>query len=381
MAYQVAAKYLDRPAKVTHRRDRDIHYVSFERPESRVTVLWNGGPAPGAGSVSPVGTRAVLLDKYGRETPVDPRQASYSIPLAPATANTVDGQANLYIIGGDPRILIEEGLGESLAGVNNSLYFPTTGHHVEGNFLDYFRKRGGQRSFGLPISRRFMLLGSEVQFFQRQVMQVRRDGSVGTLNILDPELMPYTPINGAALPGIDKAMQDAAPVPGTPNYALRALQFVDQRVPNVWDAQPVSFLQTFKTTVKAEEAFPAGARAQLNLLPGINLELWGLPISPPARDPANANFVFQRFQRGVMHFDRGTGQTQGVLLAAYLRAIITGRELPPDLAAQAQDSRFYLQYDNEKPNGLSRPEQLPGTQMNDAFEREAYGWIPPLKRP
>lgn len=381
VAYQVAAKYLDRPAKVRHRLEGDIHLVTFERPDARVTVLWNGAPAPGGTTVIPVGTRVLLLDKYGKETFVNPRQAGYWIPLAPATANTMDGQPNLYIIGGDPRILIEEGLSEALTDVNNSLYFPLTGYHVEGNFLDYFKKRGGLRSFGFPISRRFILLGSEVQFFQRQVMQVRPGGSVGTLNILDADLMPYTPINGAALPAIDKTMQTAAPVPGTPNYAVKALQFVDQRVPNVWETQPVSFLQTFNSTVKPEEAFPAGGRTQLNLLPGINLELWGLPTSLPARDPANANFVFQRFQRGVLHFDRGTGLTQGVLLAAYLHAIITGRELPPDVAAGAKDSRFYLQYDNDKPNGLRRPEQLPATHLKDAFEREALGWIPPLKRP
>jgi hypothetical protein len=139
-------------------------------------------------------------------------------------------------------------------------------------------------------------------------------------------------------------------------------------------------LQTFTNTVRAEEAFP-GSVTQLNLLPGINLELWGLPTSAPITDPANGNFVFQRFQRGMMHYNRLTGASEGILLAAYLRAIITGRELPTDLATQATSNRFYLQYANDKPLGLNRPDQLPGTNLRDAFEREPYGQLPPLLRP
>ena len=37
------------------------------------------------------------------------------------------------------------------------------------------------------------------------------------------------------------------------------------------------------------------------------MERWGAPISQPAADPGNAGFVYQRFQRGVMHYRAGTG--------------------------------------------------------------------------
>lgn len=379
-AFQVAEKYLDQPARVLHRFDDSVHYVTFDRPSSRVTVLWNGSPSPASGRVEPVGGRAKIVDKLGNETVLNPRQSAYQIPLAPATANSDDSRPNVYLIGGDPVLVVEDGYDASLADAGNTVFFPATGYHVSGVFLDYFGKRGGLRTFGLPISRRFILLGSEVQFFQRQVMQVRPDGTAGTINILDTDLMPYTRVNGAVLPGIEKPLQDAAPLPGIQNYPTKALQFVADRVPNAWLLQPVNFLQTFNSTVKPEEAFPSG-RHDSNLLPGINLELWGMPTSQPARDPANDNFVFQRFQRGVMHYDRRTGATQGVLLAFYFRSIITGRELPDDLASQASASRFYLQYDNNKPNGLSRPFQLPGTNLRDAFERESYGRLPILQRP
>src|SRR5687767_5661662 len=64
-------------------------------------------------------------------------------------------------------------------------FFPETGFRIATPaFADYFAKRGGLRTFGYPISNAFLLLGTEVQFFQRQVMQRRADGGVSTLNLL-----------------------------------------------------------------------------------------------------------------------------------------------------------------------------------------------------
>ena len=73
--------------------------------------------------------------------------------------------------------------------------------------------------------------------------------------------------------------------------------------------------------------------------PLINLEVWGAPISPPLHDPANSNFVYQRFQRGVMHFDATTGRTEGLLLADYLKAILRGRDLPNRPGAGGQEQQ------------------------------------------
>ena len=70
----------------------------------------------------------------------------------------------------------------------------------------------------------------------------------------------------------------------------------------------------------------------------MNLQLWGLPTSKPAYDPNNHEFIYQRFQRGVMHYDRGCRCTQGLLLADYLKDLLTGVRLPDDLAAQAAGS-------------------------------------------
>ena len=87
--------------------------------------------------------------------------------------------------------------------------------------------------------------------------------------------------------------------------------------------------------------------------PLINLEVWGAPISRPQRDPGNSNFVYQRFQRGVMHFDAATGRTQGLLLADYLKAILRGRDLPSDLAQAAHGSKYFNQYCPTPPAGCA----------------------------
>ncbi|HEX2986821.1 MAG TPA: hypothetical protein VHS06_01430, partial [Chloroflexota bacterium] len=116
-------------------------------------------------------------------------------------------------------------------------------------------------------------------------------------------------------------------------------------------------------------AFPNGGGSD-GLLALINLEIWGLPTSKPTMDPANSNFVYLRFQRGIMHFDRTTGLTQGILLADYMKSLITGQNLPGDLAAEANTSALYLQYNNSYIGGLNRPSALPGTNMFAAFEKD-----------
>ena len=252
-------------------------------------------------------------------------------------------------------------------GAQQGGFFAETGFGIANPaFADYFAKRGGLRTFGYPISNAFLFLGTEVQFFQRQVMQRRADGSVGTLNLLDADLMPYTTINGSTFPAADPAVLAGVPDPASPNYGARILQFVADHAPNEWQGLSVRFRDTFLTTVRYEEAFP-NREVGPGIMPAINLELWGIPTSEPAADPANAGFVYLRFQRGIMHFDSATGATQGLLLADYLKAILTGAGLPPDLEAAARTSRFYRQYDPARPMALARPAELPGTDLTGAF--------------
>ena len=41
-------------------------------------------------------------------------------------------------------------------------------------------------------------------------------------------------------------------------------------------------------------------------------------------DPGNGGFIYQRFQRGIMHFDNATGVTRGILLADYFKGLVVG---------------------------------------------------------
>ena len=266
------------------------------------------------------------------------------------------------------------------AAPSDPRYFAETGFRISDDaFWDYFQKRGGIRNFGYPVSRKFQFLGTQVQFFQRRILQLQPNGGVGQLNLLDAGLMPYTRANGATFPAPDENLIKTSPTPGSPGYDVNVQSWIKGNAPDVFAGLPVRFYTTFASTVSFREAFPDG-RGNAALLPGVNLEMWGIPTSAPAQDPNNSNFVYQRFQRGTMHYDKAIGLTQGLLLADYLKSIITGQALPPDLEEQAKSSPFYRQYNNAAPNGLNRPEQVPGTNMKDAFEKEGP-MAPPSPQP
>jgi hypothetical protein len=246
---------------------------------------------------------------------------------------------------------------------HDARYFAQTGFRIDNDTVwDYFNRRGGVNTFGYPVSRTFTFRGVQVQFFQRRIVEIGPNGQPRQANLLDPELMPYTRVNGATFPGPDPAVQSAAP---PPTDAAATLAFVQRTAPNQFNNRPVNFHQSFTNTVTMQVAFPNGGDAAL--LPGINLEMWGVPISNPAADPNNANFIYQRWQRGIMHYRVECNCTEAVLLADYLKAILTGQNLPADLDQQAQGSRFYKQYDPTKPGWVRDVGLLPSTDMTHAF--------------
>ena len=245
--------------------------------------------------------------------------------------------------------------------------FPETGFCISNPaFSEYFRIRGGVRIMGYPVSRSFMLEGFEVQFFQRVVLQYQ-NGQVQRLNVLDPNIMPMTRANQSIFPAPDPALAAQAPQVGTGDYARRVVEFVRRVAPDSWNGQPVGFFNLFNTTVPVQIAFP-GTTPNPDLVTLLNLEIWGLPTSSPAADPGNGGFVYQRFQRGIMHFRAEVPVTEGILVGEYLKAVMTGRGLPSDLAEDMQTSRFRGQYSPGSPGWLARPNELPNTDLNSAFE-------------
>jgi len=214
-------------------------------------------------------------------------------------------------------------------------FFAQTAYRIDrDSFWDYFTSRGGVATFGYPASRDFQFMGCTSQFFQRLIMQQCGTQGVGTLNLLDDGLLPYTKINGSTFPAVDNSLKVATPRVTDPNYASSILQFVAANAQDTFDGQPVNFLTTFNSTLTADVA----GTSDPGILGLLALEVWGAPTSQPAYDPANRNFIYQRVQRGIMHYDKTCGCTQGLLLADYLKALMTGESLPADLASQAATS-------------------------------------------
>jgi polysaccharide biosynthesis protein PslG len=262
--------------------------------------------------------------------------------------------------------------GASPAATNaarDARFFEQTRFRVDRDaFWDFFQKRGGVRTFGYPVSREFTFFGCQTQLFQRLAMQQCGDQGVGTLNLLEDGLLPYNHFQGTTVPAPDPALIAAAPPASDPSFATKAIEFVRATAPESFEGEPVKFFTTFQSTVGLGEAFPQG-NGDPNLLPLLNLQLWGLPTSKPAVDPNNHDFIYLRFQRGVMHYDRGCHCTQALLLADYLKSLLTGQLLPDDLAAQAADSPLL----RAVPSGRA----LRATTFGDAFTVQSPVSPPP----
>jgi hypothetical protein len=226
-------------------------------------------------------------------------------------------------------------------------YFAQTGFRVDNDQIwGFFQQYGGLSTFGYPVSRQMPFLGCPVQMFQRHIIQVCDGQGAALINLLDPEIFPYTRVNGSVFPAPDATMKANTPPVGSPTYADDINKFVQANVPDTFNGQPVNFQTTFNT------------------LGG--LTIWGAPISSPQPDPSNGNFIYQRFQRGIMHYMAGSG-TQSILLADYLKAIMMNKDVPTDLLAQSRETRFYNQYCPGEPKWLCRPNELSATDLAFAF--------------
>jgi hypothetical protein len=239
--------------------------------------------------------------------------------------------------------------------VRDERFFNETGFRIDNDAIwSYFRARGRVPVFGFPVSRPFVLLGCDVQIFQRQIAQACAGQGVTLMNLLDPEIFPYDRVNGSALPAPDMGMKAETPMVGSPSYGSLIVDFVRENAPDSFEDQRVGFSKTFFGMMDN---------------PLVNLEVWGAPISRPRRDPGNNNFVYQRFQRGIMHFDAATGRTQGLLLADYVKAILRGRDLPTDLGQEARGSKYFSQYCPDAARWICRPGDLAATDLTFAFEQ------------
>jgi hypothetical protein len=227
----------------------------------------------------------------------------------------------------------------------------------------FFSTRGGVPVFGCPISRLFTLDGLATQFFERRIIQLDEGGQPRLLNLLDPEYLPYTHINGATLPAIDATLKSRTPPVTSPTYVPDLLELITTTVPDEFAGMPVRFQTTFfslVTPAMAGTSDPSAVAME-------NVTMWGAPTSAAQLEPSNASIVYQRFQRQLMAYDAACNCTQSPLLAIYLKDMIVGNPLPPDLEQEAASSRLYHQYAPDSPLAVRDPTLLPGTNLTNAF--------------
>ncbi|MDQ6670305.1 MAG: hypothetical protein M3069_06070 [Chloroflexota bacterium] len=240
------------------------------------------------------------------------------------------------------------------AVTHDAQYYVQTGFRVDDQAVSFFQSRGAVDTFGYPISRLFTFLGCPVQMYQRLIIQLCPGAGPQLINLLDPDIFPYTRVNGSVFPTPDNQLKARTPAVGSADYA-NILTFIQSVTPDTNNGQPVNFWQTFT------------ARG--------GLEILGAPISQPQPDPTNNSFIYMRFQRVILHFHPTLGGgtiTEPLLLADYLKQIILGPNapsLPQDLQQQASSSRFYGQYCRGGTRWLCRPDALGGSDFTFAFEQ------------
>lgn len=170
-AFQTGARLFSQFSQARYDDTLEVDRVVMESAGKRTTVLWNPLPTPKSVKIRAVGTEATLYNKLGQATPLKIPVAYgenfYDFDLAPATANVVDMLPDHYIIGGDPVILVEEGVGQRLRLSPTEVFYPITGYSVGGGFLDFFERWGGVAMFGYPRSQEVREGGRGVQYFQK----------------------------------------------------------------------------------------------------------------------------------------------------------------------------------------------------------------------
>lgn len=361
----VSAPTQDRVAVLDGTTPQTLAEDNFQRP-----TFIDVGRRPMGLAIDPVSQLVYVANSAGDSVSVIDENTNKTMAVAASPgrpwALAVDPTTHLVFVSNQDAgtVSILQGLPPAVITPHDQRYFSQTGFRVDNDTVwDYFLHRGGITTFGYPISRTFRFQAFTVQFFQRRIVEVGNDGRARLLNLLDAGLLPYTSFSFSVFPGADQGLKSQMP---DPTDAVRSLAFVKSNAPDVVNGTKVDFYTTFKNSVSAADAFPDG-RGNAGLLDGFALEMWGLPTSRPTPDPNNPGFIYLRWQRGIMMYDASCGCTQGILLADYLKSVITGQDLPQDLEKEAVASPFFRQYNSSRPGWLRKPQLLPETDLTNAF--------------
>ena len=85
-----------------------VNRVTLERGVERVSVVWNASPNKVTGHFPAIAKSAQVIDKFGRDTgEVVAQNGQYQLELYPSGNNTDPRDPSEYLVGGDPRLLVE----------------------------------------------------------------------------------------------------------------------------------------------------------------------------------------------------------------------------------------------------------------------------------
>jgi hypothetical protein len=144
-----------------------VYQVAFDKPgNQRVTALWNGDGAASRVRVRKTGSSANVIDRMGHSVPVQDLQGWWVVDLAPATAHFPQDPPGYHFIGGEPLLLVENGVDPNAPVVAPALgdpgsvprefrLFPSPrdGQTVsQGQPAEFFVNVRGYEGFAEPVS-------------------------------------------------------------------------------------------------------------------------------------------------------------------------------------------------------------------------------------
>jgi hypothetical protein len=86
-----------------------VNRVELERGTERDIIVWNASPKLVTAQIPATAKSAMVVDKFGRDTgQVVAQNGQYKLDLYPTNDNTDPRDPTEYLVGGDPRILVEK---------------------------------------------------------------------------------------------------------------------------------------------------------------------------------------------------------------------------------------------------------------------------------
>ena len=108
-AFQTITRYLSGVREARPERQADAVKIALRRDDGLVTVAWATGPQPAEVVVPASAPSALLVNKYGETRQISPVDGAYRLTLEPSSGNTNVEDPSVYLIGGEPLLLVEAG--------------------------------------------------------------------------------------------------------------------------------------------------------------------------------------------------------------------------------------------------------------------------------